>query len=117
MNRVVVRTLSKTKLCITLQQPSLTKRFERSTSETVEGFIKRLKSKLTKDIKRVTLLDSRGIAIDNNIELHKALISSNKFVINDIICDILVDPPTIELLKIPDTPVAGWLIECIFLVT
>ena len=107
MNRLVVRNLSKNKLCILLQLPNLTKRFERSSSETVKEFVKRLNSKLASDVETVALLDDSGTAIKGNIQLCDALIPNNKFVFNEMIYEIMVDPATIELINIPDTPVTG----------
>ena len=107
MNRLVVRNLSKNTLCILLQLPNLTKRFERSSSETVKEFVKRLKSKLASDVETVALLDDSGTAIKGNIQLCDALIPNNKFVLNEMIYEIMVDPATIELINIPDTPVTG----------
>ncbi|XP_063683395.1 2',5'-phosphodiesterase 12-like [Bolinopsis microptera] len=107
MNRLVVRTLSKNRLCILLHLPYQTKRFDRSSNETVEAFVNRIKSKLPTEVKTVALTDCRGTTVKKTVELCDALIPTNQFVCNDIVYEILVDPPTIESLKIPNTPVAG----------
>jgi len=109
MNRLVVRTLSKNRLRILLHLPCETKRFERSSNETVEAFVNRIKSKLSTEVRTVALTDCRGTTVKKTVELCDALIPTNQFVFNDIVYEIVVDPPTIESLKIPNTPVAGWL--------
>ncbi|KAL5269210.1 hypothetical protein ACHWQZ_G002887 [Mnemiopsis leidyi] len=107
MNRLVVRTLSKERLRITINLPSKAKNFERSSDEAFGGFVKRLKSKLPGEVKTVAIINSSGSFIKDNVELCDAFISSNKFVLNEVCYDISVDPPTIEELMISNTPVAG----------
>ena len=107
MNRLVVRTLSKKRLRITIYYPTKEKHFERLSDESFGGFVKRLKSKLPNDVKTVAIVNNNGCAIKDSVELCDALIPTNRFVLNDVCYNISVDPPTIEELQISNTPVAG----------
>lgn len=107
MNRVIVRTLAKDKLFVYIYLPSQVKRFERSSQETVKSFISRLKEKLFKDSRCLSVVDASGKSIDDNSTLIKAFCPPNQLFVNGSRFEILFNPPTIENLIIPKTPISG----------
>ena len=95
MQQIIVRSLQKDRLSIAIKIANWNKQFDRSNSEQMGAFIKRLRTKIN-GVESVRLLDEHGITISNDQPLHEVLIPPNVLEINDDCYNILLDPPTID---------------------
>lgn len=111
MQQIIVRSLQKDRLSIAIKIANWNKQFDRSNSEQMGAFIKRLRTKIN-GVESVRLLDEHGITISNDQPLHEVLIPPNVLEINDDCYNILLDPPTIDSICIlSSVPHSGFVIS------
>ena len=96
-------------LSIILQTSTQTKKYERPITECLGAFLKRVNKHypLLSNTKKASVVDGFGTLVAAEENLCNALIPANFLVLNDEKLKILLNPSTIDLVKISGPAIPG----------